>query len=50
MSGRKSENLALLEKRYPGITAIIEEKKEQLLKKENIQVITEQAFTGERIL
>lgn len=50
VSGRKSENLALLEKRYPGIAAVIEEKKEELLKKENIQVITEQAYTGERIL
>lgn len=46
----KDKNLKLLEKRFPGIVKIIEEKKEELLKKEAVTVTEETAFTGEQIL
>lgn len=47
---RKSRNLKMLEKRFPGISELIEEKKEELLEKEGLSVLEETAFTGEQIL
>lgn len=46
----KDQNLNLLEKRFPGILKIIEEKKDELLKKEAVTITEETAFTGEQIL
>ncbi|MCI9176720.1 MAG: motility associated factor glycosyltransferase family protein [Lachnospiraceae bacterium] len=46
----KEKNLKTLEKRFPGICRIIEEKREELLKKEALQITEETAFNGERIL
>lgn len=46
----KEKNLKTLEKRFPGICKIIEEKREELLKKEAMQMTEETAFNGERIL
>ncbi len=47
---RRIENLKILEKRFPGISKMIEEKEEKLLKKEALYVAEETAFTGEKIL
>lgn len=47
---RRSNNLKALEKRFPGIRKIIEEKREALLKKEGISLVEETAFNGEQIL
>lgn len=47
---RKSRNLNMLEKRFPGMKELIEEKAEKLLEKEGIFVMEETAFTGEQIL
>lgn len=47
---QKSRNLKILEKRFPGISELIEEKKEELLEKEGMSVLGETAFTGEEIL
>ena len=44
------KNLKVLEKQFPGICEIIEEKKAELLKKEQLILEEETAFTGERIL
>lgn len=46
----RKQNLKALEKRFPGICSIIEEKKEELLEKEAAVLEDETAFTGERIL
>lgn len=46
----KEKNLKTLEKRFPGICKIIEEKREELIKKEAVQMKEETAFNGERIL
>lgn len=46
----KDRNLKLLEKRFPGILKIIEEKKDDLQKKEAVSITEETAFTGEQIL
>ncbi len=46
----KEKNLKTLEKRFPGICKIIEEKREELIKKEAVQMTEETAFNGERIL
>ncbi len=46
----RNRNLNTLEKRFPGISKIIEEKKEELLEKEALQIAEETAFTGEKIL
>lgn len=46
----KDKNLNLLEKRFPGIFKLIEEKKAELFRKEAITVAEETAFTGEQIL
>ncbi|GFI29024.1 hypothetical protein IMSAGC013_00408 [Lachnospiraceae bacterium] len=46
----KEKNLKTLEKRFPGICKIIEEKREELIKKEAMQMTEETAFNGERIL
>ena len=46
----RDKNLKLLEKRFPGILKIMEEKKEELLTKEAVSVTEETAFTGEQIL
>lgn len=46
----KDKNLKLLEKHFPGILKIIEEKKDELQKKEAVTIAEETAFTGERIL
>ncbi|MDE7313457.1 MAG: DUF115 domain-containing protein [Eubacterium sp.] len=46
----RSRNLKALEKRYPGICQIIDEKREALLKKEALSIVEEDAFTGEKIL
>ncbi len=46
----KEKNLKTLEKRFPGICKIIEEKREELLKKEAMQIAEETAFNGELIL
>lgn len=46
----KDRNLKLLEKRFPGILKIIEEKKDDLQKKEAVNITEETAFTGEQIL
>lgn len=48
--GRKSKNLKALEKRFPGISELIEERKKELLEKEGLSVMEETAFTGEQIL
>lgn len=47
---QKNRNLKELEKRFPGIKKVIEEKKEELLEKESIRIAQETAFTGEQIL
>ena len=47
---RKEQNLEALEKRFPGIAKLIEEKKEELLEGEGLRIVEETAFTGERIL
>lgn len=47
---QKSKNLKLLEKSFPGISGLIEEKKNILLERETLQIMEETAFTGERIL
>lgn len=47
---QKNKNLKMLEKRFPGITEIIEKKEAELLEKEAVEVEEEIAFTGERIL
>lgn len=44
------KNKKTLEKRYPGISSIIEEKAEKLISNENIDVIWEESFEGEPIL
>lgn len=46
----KEKNLKTLEKRFPGICKIIEEKREELINKEAMQMTEETAFNGERIL
>lgn len=46
----KEKNLKTLEKRFPGICKIIGEKREELIKKEAMQMTEETAFNGERIL
>lgn len=46
----RNRNLDALEKRFPGISKIIEEKKEELLEQEALQIAEETAFTGEEIL
>lgn len=46
----RNRNLDALEKRFPGISKIIEDKKEELLEQEAIQIAEETAFTGEKIL
>lgn len=46
----KERNLKTLEKRFPGICKIIEEKKEELLRKEAMHIAEETAFNGEQIL
>lgn len=46
----QKRNLNTLEKRFPGISELIKEKKEELLEKEAIDVAEETAFTGEQIL
>ncbi len=46
----RDKNLNLLEKRFPGILKMIEEKKEELLTIESVTVAEETAFTGEQIL
>ncbi len=46
----KDRNLKTLEKRFPGICKIIEEKREELLKKEAVHIAEETAFSGEKIL
>ena len=45
-----AENLKFLEKKFPGITRLIEEKKEELLKQEQINVEIERANDGVEIL
>lgn len=47
---RKSRNLKMLEKRFPGICKAIEEKREELLEREAVSIVEETAFTGEQIL
>jgi Uncharacterized protein conserved in bacteria len=47
---QKDRNLKELEKRFPGITQQIEKKYEDLLKKEELCIKEELAFTGEKIL
>ena len=42
----RDKNLNLLEKRFPGILKMIEEKKEELLTIESVTVAEETAFTG----
>lgn len=44
------QNLAALEKRFPGIRDIIEEKREELLEKEKLEIDVEKDFEGENIL
>lgn len=46
----REKNLKALEKRFPGIGAITEEKREELLEKEQLYIKTEPAFSGEQIL
>ncbi|MCI9176660.1 MAG: motility associated factor glycosyltransferase family protein [Lachnospiraceae bacterium] len=46
----KDRNLRTLEERFPGISKIIEEKREDLLKKEAMRITEETAFNGEKIL
>ena len=46
----RDKNLDALEKRFPGISKMIEEKKEELLEQEALQIAEETAFTGEKIL
>ena len=46
----KDRNLNELDRRFPGIRKIIEEKKEELLEKELVQIEEETSFTGEQIL
>lgn len=46
----QDRNLHTLEKRFPGISKIIEERKEELLEKEELDIEEETAFTGEQIL
>ncbi len=46
----QKRNLDALEKRFPGISKIIEERKEELLEKEALELEEETAFTGEQIL
>lgn len=46
----EKQNLDALEKRFPGISEIIDEKKEELLEKEALDLEEETAFTGEQIL
>lgn len=48
--GQRIRNLNVLEKRFPGISEIIEERKDQLLEQEALCVTEETAFTGEQIL
>ena len=43
------KNLDALEKRFPGIRGIIEEKKEELLDKEGLNITVEENFEGEEI-
>lgn len=50
MSGQKEKNLDLLEKRFPGMKKLIEERAEKLIEEEQLLVEEEIAFTGERIL
>ena len=45
---QKNKNLKMLEKRFPGITEIIEKKEAELLEKEAVEVEEEIAFTGEK--
>lgn len=47
---QRNRNLRILEKYFPGISEIIEKKKDQLLEEEALCVAEETAFTGERIL
>ncbi len=46
----RNRNLDALEKRFPGISKMIEERKEELLEQEALQIAEETAFTGEEIL
>lgn len=46
----RDKNLKILEKRFPGICKVIEEKREELLDKEAVDLVQETAFTGEKIL
>lgn len=50
MQNLVEQNLKSLEKRFPGITELIVERKEGLLKKDNLEVCIEEAYTGEPIL
>ncbi len=45
-----NRNLKALEKRFPGICEIMDEKKEELLQKESMHITEETAFTEEQIL
>lgn len=46
----QNRNLETLEKRFPGMSEIIEKKKKELLKNESLDIKEETAFTGEQIL
>ncbi len=46
----RDRNLKALEKRFPGICDVIEERREKLIKMEGMAVIEETAFNGEQIL
>lgn len=44
------KNLEALEKRFPSMAELIQEKKEELLEKENLEVLSERNLEGEEIL
>lgn len=50
MKEQLSENLKLLDKKYPGFARLVDENKDKLLAEENLTVIEETAVSGERIL
>lgn len=49
-SSQRSKNLDALEQLYPGIKKLIEERKEELLKKEQLDIERETSLEGETIL
>lgn len=44
------KNLEVLDQKYPGIRSLIEERREELLRQENLEVLEEENFEGEVIL